>query len=214
MIRVAVADDHSLVREGIRRIMANTPDIEVSGEAGDGDELRSLLLDSSFDVVLLDLNMPGSVGHELIARLVKEHATTPIVVLSFHGEGPVVARAMKAGATGYVTKGSSSDVLMEAIRKATVGKKHVDPAVVNSLIFDGVDQVDQSNNDPQQLLTSRELQILKMIVKGKHLGDIADALYVSPKTISTHKTNLMLKLGTKNNVDLIRYAAKHGLSGV
>lgn len=209
MIRVAVADDHSLVREGIRRIMANTPDIEVSGEARDGDALRALLLDSSFDVVLLDLNMPGSVGHELIACLVKEHATTPIVVLSFHGEGPVVARAMKAGATGYVTKGSSSDVLMEAIRKASVGKQHVDPAVVNSLIGDGVDP---SNDDPEQLLTTRELQILKMIVKGKHLGDIADALYVSPKTVSTHKTNLMRRLGIKNNADLIRYAAKHVIS--
>jgi DNA-binding NarL/FixJ family response regulator len=168
------------------------------------------MLSSSFEVVLVDLNMPGNVGYELIAYLAKEHAAIPIVVLSFHAEGSVAAEAMKAGATGYVTKGSPSDVLMEAIRKASVGEKHVDPAVVNSLIFDGVDP---SNDDPQQLLTGRELQILKMIVDGKHLGEIADALYVSPKTVSAHKVNLMLKLGTKNNADLFRYAAKHGIDG-
>ena len=210
MIRVAVADDHSLVREGIRQIMANTLDIEVVAEAGDGDELRSLMLDASFDVVLVDLNMPGNAGHQLIARLSREHADTPIVVLSFHDEGPVVSQAMKAGATGYVTKGSSSDVLMEAIRKAAVGKKHVDPAVANAFISVGADRND---DDPQQLLTGRELQILEMLVAGKRLGEIADALYVSPKTVSSHKVNLMLKLGTKNNADLIRYAAKHGIGG-
>lgn len=210
MIRVAVADDHSLVREGIRRIMANTPDIEVRGEARDGDALRALLLDSSFDVVLLDLNMPGSVGCELIACLAKAHAATPIVVLSFHDEGPVAAQAMQAGATGYVTKGSSSDVLIEAIRKASVGKKHVDPAVVSSWMGD---DADQGAAAPEHLLTCRELQILKMIVAGKQLGEIADALYVSPKTVSTHKNNLMRRLGINHNADLIRYAAKHGLGG-
>lgn len=209
MIRVAVADDHSLVRDGIRQIMASTPDIRVTGEAGDGHALRSLLLASSFDVVLLDLNMPGNVDYELIACLAKEHAATPIVVLSFHDEGPVAAQAMKAGATGYVTKGSPSDVLMEAIRKAAVGKKYVDPAVVDSLPVGGDDQ----SGGPGQVLTARELEVLKMIVVGKNLGEIADALYVSPKTVSTHKANLMRKVGTKNNADLIHYAAKHGLGG-
>ncbi|MBI3526083.1 MAG: response regulator transcription factor [Betaproteobacteria bacterium] len=210
MIRLAVADDHWSVSEGVRQIMANTPDIEVCGVAGDGAALQRMLLNSSFDVILLDLSMPGSVGYELIARLVKEYATTPIVVFTLNNQSAIATRAMQAGATGFVTKSSPPEVLIEAVRKASVGEKHVDPAVVNALIYDGVDQ---NNNDPQQLLTSRELQVLKMIVKGMHLGDIADALYVSPKTISTHKVNLMHKLGTKNNADLIRYAVEHGLGG-
>jgi len=210
MIRIVVVDDHAVVREGIRQIMAKTPDIKVTGEATNGSELRLILRKSSFDVILLDLNLPGSIDHELIASLAKEHASTPIVVLSFHDEGTVVARAMKAGATGYVTKGSPLEVLMEAIRNAAAGKKHVDPAVVNGLIFDNLDL---GIANPEQLLTARELEILKMLVKGMQLGEIADALYLSPKTISSHKASLMKKVGTKSNADLIRYAAKHGLSG-
>ena len=210
MIRIVVADDHAVVRQGIRQIMAKTPDIKVIGEAANGAELRSVLRKSSFDVILLDMNMPGSTDHELIASLAKEHAGTPIVVLSFHDEGPVVARAMKAGATGYVTKGSPPEVLTEAIRRAVAREKYVDPAVVNGLVFDNLDLGIAS---PEQLLTARELEVLKMLVKGVQLGEIADALYLSPKTISSHKASLMKKVGTKSNADLIRYAAKHGLSG-
>lgn len=210
MIRIVIADDHAVVREGVRQIMEKTPDIKVTGEAANDADLRAVLLKYSCDVILLDLNLPGSMDHDLIAALTKEHPDTPIVVLSFHDEGPVVAGAMKAGASGYVTKGSPLEVLIEAIRKAAAGNMYVDTAVVNGLIFGNLAPGSAST---EKRLTGRELQILRMIEKGMRLGEIADALYVSPKTISTHKANLMQKVGSKNNADLIRYAAKHGLRG-
>lgn len=209
MINIVVADDHTIIREGIRQIMARTPDIKVTGEASSGSELRATLLHSSFDVILVDLNMPDVVGYELVALLAKENPSTPIVVLSFHDEGSVVSQAIKSGATGYVTKGSSPDVLVESIRKAANGMKHVDPAVVGALVSDAWN-ID--TEDPQRILSARELQILSMFASGKNVGDIADSLFLSPKTISTHKTNMMIKLQITNNADLIRYAAKHKMA--
>ena len=210
MIRLAIADDHAVVREGVRQIFSTTADIIVAEEAADADALKGLLRRATFDALLMDLNMPGggTYGVELIGFLVREYQDTPIIVFSMHKEGPVVAQTIKAGAKAYVSKGSPSEVLIKAVRLAVRGESFLDPAVVNALLFDTM--VPESD-DPTSFLSTRELQILKMITTGQHLGEIADKLFLSAKTVSTHKTNLMRKLGISNNADLIRFAVKHDL---
>ncbi|TRZ55543.1 MAG: DNA-binding response regulator [Rhodocyclaceae bacterium] len=207
-IRLAIADDHSYLREGIREIMSRTSDIVVQGQAANGVELMALLQNDWFNVVLVDLNMPGLSGPPLIAQLRKKYPMTPVVVLSMHNDGPIIAEAIKAGAVGYVTKGSPPEVLIETIRSVARGKKHVDPAVIDSLVFD---QCTSGSDAATGTLSPREHQILAMIVSGKRVGEIADQLCVSPKTVSAHKAHLMMKLGMKSAAELIRYAIKHDI---
>lgn len=207
MIRIIIADDHAMVRGGLKQIIATTSDIQVMGEATQGEEVLDLLRHTPFDLLLLDMTMPGLSGVELIRRVHQEKPALPILVLSMHNEAQVVARAVKAGASGYVTKDSEPEILLLAIRKVAAGGKYIDPALVDTMVFDGRDR----DSLPHDRLSEREVQILKMITAGNALGDIADQLHVSPKTISTHKMRLMQKLGVENNADLIRYATRHGL---
>jgi len=207
MIRIVIADDHAMVRGGLTQIVATTSDIEVVGEATQGDEVLALLGQTPIDLLLLDMTMPGLSGVELIQRLHEEKPALPILILSMHNAVPVVARALKAGASGYVTKDSEPEVLLMAIRKIAGGGKYIDPALVDAMVFDS------SDNDilPHENLSEREFQILKMIAAGLPLGEIADQLCLSPKTISTYKMRLMQKLDVDNNADLIRYVARHGI---
>ncbi|MDD5175153.1 MAG: response regulator transcription factor [Sterolibacterium sp.] len=206
MIRIVLADDHAIVREGLKQLMATTADIQVVGEAGNFVELQRLYQSAAFDVLLLDMTMPGVSGIELIQRLYREEPSLPILVLSMHIERQIVTQALKAGASGYVAKGSLPEVLFEAIRKLADGDKYIDPLLVNNLVFDA-----KGSDEPGDLLTARELQVLGMIAAGHSLGDIANRLHLSPKTISSHKTRLMQKLSIDNNADLIRYATQHML---
>jgi len=206
MIRIVIADDHAMVRGGLKQIVATTSDIEVVGEATQGDEVLALLRQMPFDLLLLDMTMPGLSGVELIRRLHEEKPALPMLILSMHNEVQVVARALKAGASGYVTKDSEPEILLQAIRKIAAGGKYIDPALVDAMVFD----VRDWDSLPHESLSEREFQILKMIAAGCALGDIANQLYLSPKTISTHKMRLMQKLGIENNADLIRYATRHG----
>ena len=206
MIRVVIADDHAIVRGGLKQIMATTADIEVVGEATQGDEVLALLRQLPFDLLLLDMTMPGLSGVEMIRRLKEETTAPPVLVLSMHNEPQVVARALRAGASGYVTKDSEPEILLQAIRKIAAGGRYLDPTLVDAMVFDAHDKDDL----PHESLSERELQILKMIAAGCALADIADQLYLSPKTVSTHKMRLMQKLGIENNADLIRYATRHG----
>ncbi|MFA7267843.1 MAG: response regulator transcription factor [Sterolibacterium sp.] len=206
MIKIVLADDHAIVREGLKQIMATTADIKVVGEAGNFSELQALCQGTAFDVLLLDMTMPGLSGIELIERLSRERPSLPVLVLSMHIEKQVVTQALKAGASGYVAKGSLPEVLFVAIHKLAEGEKYIDPSLVNNLVFD-----DRSSDEPGDLLTARELQVLGMIAAGRPLGDIADRLHLSPKTISSHKVRLMQKLNIDNNADLIRYATQHKL---
>lgn len=207
MIRVVLADDHAIVREGLKQLMATTADIQVVGEAGNFHELQGLYLTTVFDVLLLDMTMPGLNGIDLIQRLTQERSALPILVLSMHIERQIVTQALKAGASGYVAKGSLPEVMFGAIRKLAAGDKYIDPSLVNNIVFD-----DSATGAPGDLLTARELQVLSMIAAGHALGDIADRLHLSPKTISSHKIRLMNKLHIDNNADLIRYATQHMLS--
>ncbi|MBI5922896.1 MAG: response regulator transcription factor [Betaproteobacteria bacterium] len=207
MIRIVIADDHAMVRGGLKQIIATTPDIEVVGEATQGHEVLTLLRQTTFDLLLLDMTMPGLSGVELIRRLHEEKPDLPMLILSMHNEVQVVTRALKAGASGYVTKDSEPEILLQAIRKIVAGGKYIDPTLVDAMVFDARDR----DSLPHEDLSERELQILKMIAAGGALNEIASQLCLSPKTISTHKMRLMQKLGVDNNADLIRYATTHGL---
>lgn len=207
MIRIAIADDHAMVRCGLKQIFATTPDIEVTGETASGDEVLPLLRLTPVDLLLLDMTMPGLSGVELIHRVHQEQPQLPLLILSMHREAQVVARALKAGASGYVTKDSEPEVLLQAIRKIVAGGKYIDPDLVDAMVFDA----GSGDSLPHEALSERELQILEMIAAGLSLSEIAGQLYLSPKTISTHKMRLMQKLGIDSNADLIRYAARHGL---
>lgn len=206
-IRILIAEDHAIVRSGLRQILATTTDLVVAGEATQGGEVLEQARAGELDLVLLDMAMRGPSGVELIRRLRAERPQLPILVLSMYNEGAIVSRALKAGAAGYVTKDSEPEVLLAGIRRVAGGGRFIDPALVETVIFADMD----ADRTPQEALSDRELQVLQLIAAGEALGDIAQQLHVSPKTVSTHKMRLMQKLGIDNNADLIRYAVRHGL---
>lgn len=207
MIRILLADDHAIVRNGLKQIFSGYPDLQVVGEASSGTEILELVRNSGFDLLLLDMTMPGISGADLIRRLRAELPAIRILVLSMHNESQVVSRALKAGAAGYVTKDSDQEILISAIRKVAAGRKFIDPTLVDAMVFDG-----SSERTPHDLLSERELQVLQMLASGQSLTAIADSLHLSAKTISAHKAHLMQKLAIDNNADLMRYAIKHGLT--
>jgi len=209
MIRILVADDHAIVRGGLRQILATTADIVVTAEAGQGSEVIEKLRASEINLLLLDMNMPGIRGIDLIRRVRSDRPTLPILVLSIHNEAQVASRALRAGATGYVTKDSDPEVLLEAIRKLADGGRFIDPKLVDALVFEK-HAIDVPSHE---VLSDREFQVLRMLACGTSINDIADAFALSAKTISTHKMRLMQKLGLSSNAEVIRYAIRHGLIG-
>jgi DNA-binding NarL/FixJ family response regulator len=208
MIRILIADDHAIVRGGLKQIIATTTDIVVAGEAAQGAEAIEKLRTCQVDLLLLDMTMPGISGVDLIRRVRTEQPVLPILVLSIHNEAQVVARAVRAGATGYVTKDSDPDIILAAIRKLSGGGRFIDPKLIDVMVFD----THSSDAAPHEILSDREFQVLHLLAAGKSINAIAEVLVLSAKTISTHKMRLMQKLGLDNNAELIRYAIKHGLS--
>ncbi|WP_031363752.1 response regulator [Caballeronia sordidicola] len=208
MISILIADDHAIVRSGLKQIIATTADIEVTGEAAQGAEVIEKLRIWRVDLLLLDMTMPGISGVDLIRRVRTEYPALPVLVLSIHNEAQVVARAVRAGATGYVTKDSDPDILLAAIRKLAGGGRFIDPKLVDVMVFD----THSSDAAPHEILSDREFQVLHLLAAGKSINAIAEVLVLSAKTISTHKMRLMQKLGIENNAELIRYAIKHGLT--
>jgi DNA-binding NarL/FixJ family response regulator len=208
MIRVLIADDHVIVRSGLKQLFGLMGDITVAGEATNGDEVLEVLQHDTFDLILLDLTMPGISGVNLIGRIRTYNPNLPILILSMHNELQIVKRVLQAGASGFVTKGSAQDTLMSAIRKVAAGGRFVDPTVAEQMLFEKPVKGDAS---PHERLSERELQILKLFAKGKGINEIAEELFISNKTVSTHKARLMQKLNFQNNAELVRYAADHGL---
>ncbi|HEX5336848.1 MAG TPA: response regulator transcription factor [Gallionella sp.] len=208
MIKVFIADDHAVVRGGLKQLFALMGDIVVAGEAADGAELLEKLRQGQFDLLLLDLTMPGVSGVNLIARVRALHAKLPILVLSMHNELQVAKRVLQAGASGYVTKGSMQDTLMDAVRKVAAGGRFVDPLIAEQMMFEKNAPGEQA---PHERLSERELLIFKLFARGRGVNEIADELFISNKTVSTHKARLMQKMNFQNNAELVRYAADHGL---
>ncbi|MGF6653277.1 DNA-binding NarL/FixJ family response regulator [Paraburkholderia youngii] len=207
MIKILIADDHAIVRGGLKQIIATTTDMIVVEEAGHGSEVIDKLRNCDIDLLLLDMTMPGISGVDLIRRVRSDRPGLPLLVLSIHNEAQVASRALRAGATGYVTKDSDPDVLLAAIRKLADGGRFIDPKLVDAMVF----EKHAGDVPPHEVLTDREFQVLQLIASGRSINDIAEACSLSAKTISTHKMRLMQKLGLSNNAEVIRYAIRHGL---
>jgi DNA-binding NarL/FixJ family response regulator len=209
VIRILITDDHAIVRQGLKQILSAMPDLTVAGEAADGHEALARIRSENFDVALLDVSMPGMSGIELIKRIKAERPRLPILVLSMHKEQQFALRALKAGAAGYLTKESAPELLVSAIRKIAGGGRFITPELAEHLAA-SVDPFSQRT--ASDALSDREFQVLRMIVAGRALSDIAAELSLSIKTVSTHKTRIMKKLGVETNVELLQYALRHGLS--
>ena len=204
MIRILVADDHPVVRHGLRQMFETTPDLRIAGEATTSDEAVAVVKQDRWDVVLLDLGLPGAGGIEVL-RAIKEHAPKlPVLVLSVHPEDELALRLLRLGADGYVTKGAESDVLISAIRKVARGGRFVSEAMSEKLL-EGVGRRG-AVSEPHERLSDREYQVLRALAGGKTTTEIANDLSLSVKTVSTYRTRLLEKLNVKSTADLIRYA--------
>lgn len=209
MIRLVLADDHALVREGLKRIVAEVPDLQVVGEAGDGTQVMQRVREIEFDVLVLDLSMPGRSGMELIKLVKAEKPRLRILVLSMHQETQYAVRAIKSGASGYLTKESAPAQLEQALRKIAAGGAYISAEVAEQLALGAMPGA--GVGAPHETLSDREFQVMQKLAAGESVTDIAAALNLSVKTVSTHKANLMAKLGLANATELVRYALKHGL---
>jgi DNA-binding NarL/FixJ family response regulator len=208
MIRIMVADDHAIVREGLKQILAETPDIVVVGEAGNAQEVLEHVRKDDWDLVLLDIAMPGRGGLDILKQLRGERPELPILMLSMYPEEQYAVRALKAGACGYLTKASAPEELIAAIRKVSQGGKYVSTSLAEKL---AVYLETDAEKPIHELLSDREYQVMVMIASGKTVTQIADELSLSVKTISTHRARTLRKLGMKNNAEITYYAIKHAL---
>jgi DNA-binding NarL/FixJ family response regulator len=209
MIRIVLADDHAIVREGLKRIVGDVQDFQVAGEAADGTEVMRVVRETEFDVLVLDLSMPGRSGMELIKLVKAEKPRLRILVLSMHQETQYAVRAIKSGASGYLTKESAPAQLEQAIRKIAGGGAYISTEVAEQLALGAMPG---SQSVPHESLSDREFEVFRLLVAGEGVSDIAGKLNLSVKTVSTHKANLMHKLGLGNQTELVRYALKHGLT--
>lgn len=208
MIRVVIADDHTIVREGLKQLLLGAGVFEIVGEARDGHEVLKAVREIDFDVLLLDLSMPGKSGMELIKQVKSEKPRLRILVLSMHQEHQYAVRAIKAGASGYLTKDSAATQLVSAIEKVASGGAFISAEVAEQLALGAMPQTE---GPPHAALSDREYQVFRMLVSGRGVSDIADDLNLSAKTVSTHKARLMEKMGIDNQADLVRYAIRHRL---
>lgn len=207
-IRILIADDHAIVRHGLCRLIALTSDIELAGEARDGWEVVDKVRAGGFDLLVTDMSMPGPNGPELVKRVRAENAVLPILVLSMHGESQIAARAIKAGATGYLTKDSDPDMLLDAIRRCAAGRHFIEPELASRLVFESERS---SGADLHARLSDREFQIFLLLAQGLGVNEIAEKMHISPKTVSTHKFRLMQKMAFESLSELVRYALRHRL---
>jgi DNA-binding NarL/FixJ family response regulator len=208
VIRLLVADDHTLVREGLKQILSTIADFEVADEAVSGDEALRKVREGDFDLVLLDMSMPGLSGIDLIKRLKLEKPRLKVLVLSMHGEQQYAVRAYKAGASGYLTKDSASAQLAAAIRKIAAGGVYISPAGAEQLALGAMGT---DSDLPHRALSDREFEVLRLLVAGTSMTDIAEALHLSVKTVSTHKTHVLQKMNMASTAELVRYALENKL---
>ncbi|MGZ5819091.1 MAG: response regulator [Burkholderiaceae bacterium] len=208
MIKVLIADDHKIFRAGVKRLIEESPDIEVAGEASDGFDALAKMRKEDWDVVLLDINMPNKSGLDILRQMKTEKPKLPILILSMYPEEQYAIRALKAGAAGYLTKDAESEELVAAIHKVVRGGRYATPALLEKLLF----ELECERDVPaHHTLSAREHQIFEQIVKGKSLTEIADVMNLSVKTVSTYRTRVLEKMNKENNAELIHYAIQHNL---
>jgi two-component system, NarL family, invasion response regulator UvrY len=210
MIKVLITDDHPVVRRGIRQILEDDERIGLVQEAGDGKELFERLKENLFDVILLDISLPGRSGLDLIGQIKKTQSSAAILILSIHSEEMYAIKALKAGAAGYLTKTSAPEELISAINKVSVGERYISGSLAKSM---AENLISDSKMPLHELLSSREFEVLSLLAEGKKVAQIASKLSLSPKTISTYRERLLEKLKLHTTADLIRYAIMEGIGG-
>ena len=210
MTDVILCDDHALIRRGIRDTLSDAADIRVVGEAGDYGELRSLMRNTSCDVLVLDINLPGRSGLDALHALKDEGSPVKVLIVSMYPEDQYAIRALRAGAFGYVNKGGDPQLLVQAVRTVAQGRKYVTPEIAQMLVES---LTAPAPENAHQTLSDRELQTLVLIASGKRLSDIADELNLSPKTVSVYRARVLEKLALANNAELTVYAIRNGLVG-
>lgn len=208
MIKVLIADDHLVVREGVRKILAETSDIVLAGEASSGKELLAKVRSDDWDVVLLDISMPDRNGLLLLDELKQDNPDLPVLIFTIHSEEQFAIRSLKAGAAGYINKEIPSDELVKAIRKAAVGGRYISQNLAEIMAFD---LQNQHLELPHETLSNREFQIMRMIASGKSLKEIGDELFLSAKTVSTYRARILGKMNMKSNAELTLYASQNML---
>ena len=209
MIKILVADDHPIVRQGLKQILSEYPDMTVADEAGTGKDVLVKVGKKDFDIVLLDISMPGRNGLDILKELKAKKPKLPVLVLSIYPEDQYAVRVLKLGAAGYLTKESVPEELVAAIRKVARGRKYVSNSLAEKL---ATDLEINSEKSPHENLSDREYQVMSMIASGKRLKEVAEELSLSIKTISTYRSRIMEKMNMRNNAELIRYALQNGLA--
>lgn len=208
MLHILIADDHPVVRQGIKQILADAPGMTAAGEASNGREVLEKIRERAYDVVLLDISMPGMTGVDILQELKKQKSELPVLVLSIHPEEQYAIRVLRAGASGYLTKSSLPSELIAAIKKVSAGEKYISPSLADRLASNlqtGYKTL------PHEVLSDREYHVLCLLASGKSITEIAEELSLSVKTVSTYHVRILKKMQMKNNVELIRYAVQNDL---
>jgi len=208
MIKILIADDHAIVRRGLKEIISETPDMLVAAEADSGFAAIQKMEKNNYDVILLDIAMPGQSGLDVLKQIKRKNPKQPILMLSVHPEEQYAVRSLRAGASGYLTKGSAPDELIAAIRKISKGGKFVNASLAERLAYELEPYTDKPRHE---MLSDREYQVMCMFASGKTLKEIAEELLLSIQTISTYKTRILEKMGMNSVAEVIRYAVKCGL---
>jgi two-component system, NarL family, invasion response regulator UvrY len=208
MIKILIADDHAIVRQGLKQVIAEAHDMQVGGEATNGLEALELIRTQDWNVAVLDMSMPGRSGIDLIKLAKAEKPKLPILILTMHSEDQYAVRALQAGASGYLTKESAPEQLINAIRKVAAGGVYISASAAEKLALNVMPGMDKL---PHTLLSDREYEVFQMLTAGMSLSEAAEKLSLSVKTISTHKTHILGKMNLSNQTELVRYAIKHGL---
>lgn len=208
MLKILIADDHAIVRQGLKQILADIPDKAIIEEASNGNEVLSKVRARVYDVLILDISMPGLSGLDVLKQLKSEKQDINVLMLSMHPEEQYAIRALKAGAAGYLTKESAPEELVAAIKKVSMGRKYVTASLAEKLAFN---LGERSERPPHEYLSDREFQVLRLIASGKTVKEIAEEMFLSIKTISTYRSRIIEKMNMKTNAELTHYAIKNGL---
>ena len=209
MIRAVLCDDHTLVRRGLTHILADAGDIEVVAEAGEYGELRRILTRERVDVLLLDIDLPGKHGMDVLEAVRRDFPDVGVLMLSLHPEEQYAVRALRAGAKGYLNKNSAPENLVKAVRTIAAGQRFLNPEVMDLLVERFTDEQPAA---PHEQLSNREFQVLRLMASGQRMSDIAASLAISPKTVNVYRARIFAKLGVRNLVEVVHYATRHGIS--
>ncbi len=211
MINIMLADDHHVVRQGLRALLAREQNFNLVGEAGDGIEAVRLAGKLKPDVLITDVLMPGLNGLEVARQITKSLPQTKVIILSMHTDDAYVLEALKNGASGYVLKDSQASDLVQAVREVTAGRRYLSPPLSERALELYAQRVESVPNDPYELLTTREREVLHLVAEGRTSAEIANQLFISPRTAEGHRANIMRKLGLQNHAELVRFALKRGI---